>query len=107
MQTLSTIVIVAAVLWFALTNAGAVTLTILVWDVSASLALVVGVSFLLGFLLGLVRLFPSFWRYRSQSRAVERSRGEVQKERDILSEQVTVLKEQVSSLAPPAKKEDA
>ena len=46
--------------WFAIANAAAVTLHLLLWDVTVSLALLAGIVFLLGFLLGILRLMPGF-----------------------------------------------
>ena len=60
MRTFLSIVILTATLWFAIANAAAVTLHLLLWDVTVSLALLAGIVFLLGFLLGILRLMPGF-----------------------------------------------
>jgi uncharacterized membrane protein YciS (DUF1049 family) len=94
------ILIIGAVLWFAVANASVVTINLIFWEVSASIALVVGIVFVLGFLLGVLRLAPGFLRNRSAARANERTLNEVQKERDSLKERSHTLEEQVRQLAP-------
>jgi len=100
MRTFLSITIVGMVLWFGLANAAPATIHILVWDVTASLALVIGVAFLLGFLLGVLRLMPGLWRGHSAARASGKALAEIQKERDALNKRSKVLEEQLHQVAP-------
>jgi uncharacterized integral membrane protein len=100
MRTFFSIVIAAVVLWFAIANAAAVTVHLLFWKINASLALVIGGSFILGFLLGVLRLAPGLWGRHFAVRSKERALSETSKERDALAERSKVLEEQVQQLAP-------
>jgi uncharacterized membrane protein YciS (DUF1049 family) len=100
MRTFFGLFIVAAVVWFAIANAAPVTVHVFLWDVTGSLALVVGVMFLLGFVLGVLRLAPGFFRGRAAARENKRALLETKKERDTLAERSDTLEEQVRQLAP-------
>jgi uncharacterized integral membrane protein len=100
MQTLLSLIIIAAVLWFAITNAAAITVNVFLWEINASLALVIAGAFLLGFLLGVLRLAPALWRNRKAARMHELAHAELKKERDALAERASVLEDQVRQLAP-------
>jgi len=94
------VLILGAVLWFAVANASVVTINLIFWDFTASLAVIVGVVFLLGFFLGVLRLAPGILRNRSAVRANKQALIETQKERDALAERSEVLEGQVKQLAP-------
>lgn len=59
-------IIVFAVMWFAVTNATAVNINAFFWNISVSTAIVVFISFVLGFIFGVVRVAPSWFRKRLQ-----------------------------------------
>jgi lipopolysaccharide assembly protein A len=110
MRTFLSLALVALVLWFAAENATTVALDLFLWDINVSLALIVGVAFLLGFLLGVLRLAPGFWRGHFAARESKRALDVTKKERDALAERSQVLEEQVQQLAPrvsPENKNDA
>ena len=105
MRSALTVLILIAVLWFAVTNAPLVVVHLFFWTVQASLALVVGITFLLGFLLGVLHLAPGFFRNRSAAIAHAKSLDETRKERDQFAERSKTLEEQVHILAPVARDE--
>jgi uncharacterized integral membrane protein len=100
MHTFFSLIIVVVVLWFAIANAATVTVHLFFWDINASLALVIGCTFILGFLLGVIRLAPGLWSRHIAVRSKERALSETRKERDEFSERSKILEEQVQALAP-------
>lgn len=68
MRAISTIIVCALVLWFAVANAASITVRLFFWQVEASLALVIGVTFLIGFLLGVWYLAPGYLAHRRTAR---------------------------------------
>lgn len=92
MRTTLSLIIVGVVLWFSVTNVEAITLNLLFWDVTASTALIIFISFLLGFFLGVIRLAPGLWRKHSSYRTSEDALTKTVLERDELKKEVENLK---------------
>jgi uncharacterized integral membrane protein len=65
-RTILSAVILFAVIWFAVSNTALVTLNVFFWNVSVSAALVVFVTFLVGFVFGVLRVTPSWLRKHTQ-----------------------------------------
>ncbi|QSH39383.1 LapA family protein [Candidatus Kaiserbacteria bacterium] len=59
-------IIIFAVVWFAVTNASAIHINAFLWNISVSTAVVVFISFALGFIFGVVRIAPSWFKKRMQ-----------------------------------------
>jgi len=95
------LVIVAGVLWFAATNGEPVTLSLFLWELDATLAFTVGAAFILGFIVGVLWLAPSYWRRHVDASSSKRSLEAIKAERDALAERSKVLEEQMRELAPP------
>lgn len=100
MRTLLIIGIASAVLWFAIANASTITLNLFIWNVDISLALFTGITLLIGFLLGVLRLAPGFWRGRSAAKKSEKELADIRGRHDVLAERSRVLEEQIHKLAP-------
>lgn len=58
--------IIFAVIWFAVTNATAIHINAFFWNISISTAIVVFISFVLGFVFGVLRVAPSWFRKSAQ-----------------------------------------
>jgi len=54
------------VIWFAVSNATAVSLNVFFWHTSVSAALVIFITFIVGFVFGVLRVAPSWFRKNSQ-----------------------------------------
>lgn len=106
MGTVFSIVLLAAVLWFAVLNANAVTITLFFWEVESSLALIVGVSLAVGFVFGVLRVAPGFWRYKISSRRFGKDLKSLQTEKNVLLERSRVLEEQIRSLSTPLRSDE-
>lgn len=91
MKTFFTIIILGSVIWFAIGNAEDVTLKLFLWEYSVSLALIVGVCFLLGFILGLLRLAPGLWSKGSSAKQASKKLLQAELERDELKKQIAVM----------------
>lgn len=100
MRTALSIIIVLGVLWFAIANAAVITVHLFIWDVTASLALIVAVSALLGFLLGILRLTPRFWRGNVAARANKAALAETRAERDRLVDHTKKLEDALTKSTP-------
>ena len=98
MRTIFTIIILGGVTWFSISNASAVTLRLFLWEYSVSLALIVVVSFLLGFILGILRLAPGIWSRGASIKQTNKKLSETESERDELTKRNTVLEEKIKSL---------
>lgn len=59
-------VILFGVIWFAVSNATLVNLNVFFWNVSVSAAIVIFITFVVGFIFGVVRVTPSWLRKHSQ-----------------------------------------
>ena len=55
-------IILFAIIWFAVSNATAVSLNVFFWNVSVSAALVIFITFLVGFIFGVLRVAPYWFR---------------------------------------------
>lgn len=97
MRTIFTIIILGGVIWFAIGNAEAVTLKLFLWEYSVSLALIVGICFLLGFILGVLRLAPGLWSKDSSVKQVSKKLFDVELERDKLKKRVAELEQNKST----------
>ena len=100
MKVIVAIIFSIATLLFALSNIEVVSVQFLVWQIQASLALVIAGTFLVGFALGALWLTPGLMRHRSTARRTVGELDAVKKERDTLSERATTLEQQVQQLAP-------
>ena len=67
MRTIISGIIVFATAWFAVTNAAPVNINAFFWNIDMSAAVVVLGAFALGFVLGVVRVAPSWLRTRAQA----------------------------------------
>lgn len=98
MRTFFSIVILLVVILLALANAQAVTLSAFFWHWQVSLALVVSLSFVLGFIFGMVRVAPSLWRHSSiakhNARMVEERNAELQRLHEDIARRDTEGKEE-------------
>ena len=65
-RTITSGLILFAIIWFAVSNAAAVTLNVFFWNVSVSAAFVIFITFLVGFVFGVLRVAPSWFRKHSQ-----------------------------------------
>ncbi|MAZ67582.1 hypothetical protein CL652_02300 [bacterium] len=65
-RTVASAVILFGVIWFAVSNASLVNLNIFFWNVSVSAALVIFLTFLVGFMFGVLRIAPSWFKKHSQ-----------------------------------------
>ena len=99
MRTLFSIIILGGVIWFAIGNAEAVTLKLFLWEYSVSLALIVGVCFLLGFIIGLLRLAPGLWSKGSSAKQANKKLMQMEIEREELKKRIKEL-EQVEETTP-------
>ena len=100
MRTIISVLIIGAVLWFAIANAAVVDLKLFVWDLNASLAIVIAVAFFLGFFLGILYLAPSYFKQRQIARKHERALRVTEKERDEYSGRSAILEEQMDQMTP-------
>jgi uncharacterized integral membrane protein len=101
MRTIFTIIILAGVTWFAIGNAEAVTLKLFLWEYSVSLALIVVISFILGFILGLLRLAPGLLSKKSQTKQAQEQLTQVTKERDELQTKLQKLETAIQNTKAP------
>jgi len=58
--------ILFAIIWFAVSNSTAINLNIFLWNISVSASLVIFVTFLVGFVFGVLRVAPSWFRKHMQ-----------------------------------------
>ncbi len=65
MRTILSGIILFAIIWFAVSNSTAITLNVFFWNISVSAALVIFVTFLVGFAFGVLRVAPSWFRKHS------------------------------------------
>jgi len=65
-RTIISAVILFAVIWFAVSNTVPITLNVFFWNISVSAALVIFVTFLVGFVFGVLRVAPSWFKKNSQ-----------------------------------------
>ena len=98
MRTIFSIIILIAVVWLALSNSHVVSVKLFFWDYSLSFAIIVGVSFLLGFLLGVLRLAPGFLSSKRSAQKRGKSLAKTEQERDVLRERTEVLEDQISQI---------
>ena len=98
MKTFLFLGVIASVLWLAVTNVATITLHFFAWDISASVALIIFITFLLGFLIGMLKTIPGVWKSRSLVRKNEQTLISVQKERDDLKREVVSLKAQLEEV---------
>ena len=66
-RTLISSIILFAVAWFAVTNAAPININAFFWNIDMSAAVVVLGAFALGFVLGVVRVAPSWLRKHTQA----------------------------------------
>ncbi|PIR68377.1 hypothetical protein COU49_01515 [Candidatus Nomurabacteria bacterium CG10_big_fil_rev_8_21_14_0_10_35_16] len=100
MLTALVTIIIMGILWFVFTNTGVVTVQLFLWNVSASLALVISVTFLMGFIFGMIRLVPGFWHHRTNAKKINITLDMVKKERDELKKRSEMLEGQIRDLTP-------
>lgn len=91
MKTIFSIIILGGTIWFAISNSGVVTLKLFLWEYTVSLALIVAVCFLLGFILGIFRLAPDLWNKGSTVKTAHKKLSQMELERDELQKRVEVL----------------
>jgi|TARA_B100000745_G_C20143233_1_gene392073 uncharacterized integral membrane protein len=66
MRAITSGTIIFAIIWFAVTNANAIPINAFFWNISVSTAVVVFISFALGFLFGVIRIAPAWLKKRIQ-----------------------------------------
>jgi len=66
-RTILSVAILFTVIWFAVSNATAVNLNVFFWNISISAALVIFITFLIGFVFGVLRVAPSWFRKKAQA----------------------------------------
>lgn len=98
MNTVIFFIVLALATWFAITNAEAVEIDLFLWRFDISLAVIVGVSFVLGFFLGVLRVMPGWFNKRSSLRKTADQLLKTERERD-------ELKKRNDELEKPAKAE--
>lgn len=77
--TLITIIILALVsVVFAVQNSGVITVSFLVWQVDASLALILMITLVVGVLIGYLAGLPSVWKRSSETRQLRRQVQDLQ-----------------------------
>ena len=81
-RTILSVTILFAIIWFAVSNATAVTLNVFLWNISVSAALVIFVTFLIGFVFGVVRVAPSWFRKHALTGRQHKELGVCQKENE-------------------------
>lgn len=62
LRTVLSILILFAVIWFAVSNAAEIRLNVFFWNISVSAALVIFTTFVAGFTLGVLRVVPAWFR---------------------------------------------
>ena len=97
LRTVLSGLIIFAVLWFAVTNATAITINAFLWNISVSTAIVVFVSFALGFVFGVLRVAPSWFKKRSLARTHERHAGIKDQESKELAQRVRELEAELAA----------
>lgn len=65
-RTIVSAIILFGVIWFAVSNTAVVNLNVFLWNISVSAALVIFVTFLIGFIFGVLRVAPSWFKKHSQ-----------------------------------------
>lgn len=91
-RTILSGIILFAIIWFAVSNSTAITLNVFFWNVSVSAALVIFVTFFVGFVFGVLRVAPSWFRKHSllgkQKREGRHSEERVRElEKELIKEQ--------------------
>jgi len=89
-RTIVSGIILFAVIWFAVSNATAVTLNVFFWNISVSASLVIFTTFLVGFVFGVLRVAPSWFRKhamlgkqkKESERQIEKLEGELAKKKE-------------------------
>ncbi len=94
MRTILTWAILGAVLWFSITNVDAITLHLLFWQVTASTALIIFFTFLLGFLFGVVRLAPGLLKKSSSIHTAEQELNALKQKYEVLQNELQKLRHQ-------------
>ncbi len=74
------LVIILALVFFALQNSTVITLTFLVWEYTGSLAFIIALTFAAGILTGILLTVPSWWRKTRAYRASRRRLKELEQE---------------------------
>ncbi len=97
MRTILTWTILGVVLWFSITNVDAITLHLLFWQVTASTALIIFFTFLLGFLFGVVRLAPGLLKKSSSLRSGEHELTKLKNECAELKKEIIELRNMTTS----------
>lgn len=97
MRTILTWTILGIVLWFSITNVDAITLHLLFWQVTASTALIIFFTFLLGFLFGVVRLAPGLLKKSSSLRSGEHELTKLKNECAELKKEIIELRNKTTS----------
>ena len=95
-RTILSAAILFSVIWFAVSNSAAVTLNIFFWNTSVSAALVIFVTFLVGFVFGVVRVAPSWFRKHMLLRRHEQRVAEETQESEKLRQRVAQLEAQLA-----------
>lgn len=98
MNIFSFLVVIALVLWLAVTNVTTITLHFFAWEISASVALIIFITFVLGYLIGVLRAVPGMLKTRSLVRKNEQALISVQKERDDLKKEIVSLRTQFNEI---------
>lgn len=93
------LIVAVGVLWFAITNTQEITVDLFLWYVTAPLALIIGITFISGFLVGIAQLLPGFWRRHKEASKNTKALSAVEKERDTLKEHVRSLESKLQQLS--------
>ncbi|MEK7613468.1 MAG: lipopolysaccharide assembly protein LapA domain-containing protein [Patescibacteria group bacterium] len=93
------LIVAVGVLWFAITNTQEITVDVFLWYVTAPLALIIGITFISGFLVGFAQLLPGFWRRYKEASKNAKAQSAIEKERDTLKEQVRSLESKIHQIS--------
>ena len=95
-RTILSSIIIFAVVWFAVTNASAIRINAFFWNVEVSVALLVFIVFALGFVFGVIRVAPAWFRNYSQARKHANTAEHTAQENQELAERVQDLETQLA-----------
>lgn len=96
-RTILSGLIIFAVIWFTVTNASLININAFFWNVSISTALVVFVAFMLGFVFGVIRVAPAWFRKHSLMKKSVRTAGLKTEESKELAQRVRELEAELAA----------
>lgn len=96
-RTILSAIILFAIIWFAVSNATAISLNVFFWNISVSAALVIFLTFLVGFVFGVLRVAPSWFRKHSQMGKGQKDLDVCQKENEKHTQRIKELELELAS----------